>query len=75
MNAMGAPRDLGIRLTTEGYMLEWLPPLHGRDLLRVYIVRWFRGTDEDVMGTAETKNNYYLSEYNKWKHSFEFSVF
>lgn len=59
---MGTPRNLKVQPTVEGYLVTWEPPDHGREHVRIYIVRWFRGPLEHLYGKAETTDTYFLGE-------------
>ncbi|XP_051155995.1 protein borderless isoform X1 [Leptopilina boulardi] len=57
---MGAPRNVRVQATVEGYLVTWESPVVGPELVRLYIVKWFRGTSDHLYGKAETTDTYYL---------------
>lgn len=58
---IGPPRNLTVMPTSTGdeFVVSWLPPEHGLDSLRVYIVRWYREPGHYLHGSSETRENYY----------------
>lgn len=71
---MGAPRNLRVQPTVEGYLVTWEPPDHGRDHVRIYTVRWFRGPLEHLYGKAETTDTYYLVKTLEEESYYTFEV-
>lgn len=61
---MGPPRNAKVQPTAEGYLVTWDPPLYGKELVRYYNVKWFRGTTERLYGRAETADPFYLGQWN-----------
>lgn len=59
---MGAPVNVRVQATVEGYLVTWEPPEYGKNLVRLYTVRWFRGPSEHLYGRAETTDTYYLGK-------------
>lgn len=59
---MGAPRNVRVQATVEGYLVTWESPVVGPELVRLYIVKWFRGTSDHLYGKAETTDTYYLGK-------------
>jgi len=59
---MGPPRNVRVQATVEGYLVTWEPPDLGKNLVRLYTVRWYRGPSEHLYGRAETTDTYYLGE-------------
>ncbi|XP_033230293.1 protein borderless isoform X2 [Belonocnema kinseyi] len=57
---MGAPHNIRVQATIEGYLVTWDPPLIGPGLVRLYMVKWFRGSSDLLYGKAETTDTYYL---------------
>ena len=60
---MGPPRNVRVQATVEGYLVTWEPPDLGKNLVRLYTVRWYRGPSEHLYGRAETTDTYYLGEW------------
>lgn len=59
---MGSPVNVRVQATVEGYLVTWEPPEYGKNLVRLYTVRWFRGPSEHLYGRAETTDTYYLGK-------------
>lgn len=59
---MGPPRNVRVQATVEGYLVTWEPPDLGKNQVRLYIVRWYRGPSEHLYGRAETTDTYYLGK-------------
>lgn len=59
---LGPPIDVRIHATPDGYLLTWNPPEFGLEDLRIYIIKWFQGPHQHLVGSAETKNTSYLSK-------------
>lgn len=59
---MGAPVNVRVQATVEGYLVTWEPPEYGKHQVRLYTVRWFRGPSEHLYGRAETTDTYYLGK-------------
>jgi hypothetical protein len=57
---MEPPRNVKVQATVEGYLVTWDPPLNGKNQVKFYTVRWFRGPSEFLYGRAETSDTYYL---------------
>lgn len=62
--SMGPPVNVKVQATVEGYLVTWEPPEFGKNLVRLYTVRWFRGPSEHLYGRAETTDTYYLGKRN-----------
>lgn len=60
---IGAPRNVTLHLTPNGYLVTWDAPDYGMQHLDVYKVRWFQGPDESLYGEANTRNNSYLGKF------------
>lgn len=57
------PRNVRVQVTADGYLVTWDPPLAGKDNVKLYIVRWFRGpAEENLHGRAETTDSFYLGK-------------
>ena len=59
---MGPPQKVRVQATVQGYLVTWEPPTYGREQVRLYAVRWFRGPSEQLYGRAETTDTYYLGK-------------
>lgn len=57
---LGYPRNVTVYPTDTGLKVRWLPPEHGLEYLKHYIVRW--NQDEYLFGAAETQETSYLSK-------------
>lgn len=57
---MGPPLNVRVQATVQGYLVTWEPPAYGKEQVRLYAVRWFRGPSEQLYGRAETTDTYYL---------------
>lgn len=57
---MGPPVNVRVQATVQGYLVTWEPPAYGKEQVRLYAVRWFRGPSEQLYGRAETTDTYYL---------------
>lgn len=57
---MGPPRNVRVQATVEGYLVTWEPPYLGKNQVRLYTVRWYRGPTDHLYGRAETTDTYYL---------------
>ncbi|GJQ65536.1 hypothetical protein Trydic_g7637 [Trypoxylus dichotomus] len=57
---LGPAEDVRVHATQDGYLVTWNPPEVGLEELRIYIVKWFQGPKEHLVGSAETKNTSYL---------------
>ncbi|XP_012265467.1 protein borderless isoform X2 [Athalia rosae] len=71
---MSAPRNLRVQPTVEGYLVTWEPPDNGREQVRIYTVRWFRGPLEHLYGKAETTDTYYLVKTLEEESYYTFEV-
>ncbi|KAH0950984.1 hypothetical protein HN011_005222 [Eciton burchellii] len=60
MEVMGPPMNVKVQATVEGYLVTWEPPELGKNQVRLYTVRWFRGSSDHLYGRAETTDTYYL---------------
>lgn len=72
---IGPPRNLTVEYTSEGFQLIWEPPEYGKEVLRVYIVRWYQEPGHFLHGTAETRDLNYLVRYLKEDTVYSFQVF
>lgn len=66
---MGPPLNVRVQATVQGYLVTWEPPAYGKEQVRLYAVRWFRGPSEQLYGRAETTDTYYLGNKKKKKIS------
>jgi hypothetical protein len=57
---IGPPRNVSVRLTSDGYLVTWQPPEFGRDELRAYRVRWTQASMEYFYGSAETQDTTFI---------------
>ncbi|XP_034187593.1 borderless isoform X2 [Osmia lignaria lignaria] len=71
---MGAPLNVRVQATAQGYLVTWEPPAYGRDQLRLYAVRWYRGPSEKLDGRAETTDTYYLVKPLEGESYYTFDV-
>ncbi|XP_034950863.1 protein borderless isoform X2 [Chelonus insularis] len=68
------PQDVKVQPTAEGYLVTWEPPANVKDI-KIYIVRWFRGsTEKHLHGRAETTDTYYLVKSLEEESSYIFEV-
>lgn len=59
---IGAPVNLSVKLTTEGYLVTWDPPSFGKEILKTYMLQLTRESTGSLVGTHETKNNYFIGK-------------
>ncbi|XP_044733177.1 protein borderless isoform X2 [Chrysoperla carnea] len=71
---IGAPVNLSVKLTTEGYLVTWDPPNFGREILKTYMLQWTKGPNEILVGTTETKENYYIVQNLDEDETYYFQV-
>ncbi|XP_031829317.1 borderless isoform X2 [Nomia melanderi] len=71
---MGPPVNVRVQATVEGYLVTWEPPMYGKDQVRLYAVRWFRGPSERLYGRAETTDTYYLVKALEEESYYTFEV-
>ncbi|XP_076174776.1 borderless isoform X2 [Ptiloglossa arizonensis] len=71
---MGPPQNVRVQATVEGYLVTWQPPAYGKDQVRLYAVRWFRGPSERLYGRAETTDTYYLVKALEEESYYTFEV-
>lgn len=62
---VGAPRNVSINVTANGYLLTWDSPDYGVQHLDHFTVRWFQGPDEFLLGEVNTRQNSYFSKYSQ----------
>ncbi|KAG7213397.1 hypothetical protein KM043_002684 [Ampulex compressa] len=74
VETMGPPLNVRVQATVEGYLVTWEPPGHGRDQVRLYTVRWYRGPSEQLYGRAETTDTYYLVKTLEEESYYTFEV-
>lgn len=74
---IGPPRNVTVQQSDAGdeFVVSWYPPDYGLDTLRVYVVRWFREPGHFLMGSAETRNNYYNGKPNRNDRTLRISIF
>ncbi|KMQ92911.1 protein turtle [Lasius niger] len=72
--SMGSPVNVRVQATVEGYLVTWEPPEYGKNLVRLYTVRWFRGPSEHLYGRAETTDTYYLVKTLEEESFYTFEV-
>ncbi|XP_053979898.1 protein borderless isoform X2 [Hylaeus anthracinus] len=70
----GPPLNVRVQATVEGYLVTWDPPSYGKDQVRLYAVRWFRGPSERLYGRAETTDTYYLVKTLEEESYYTFEV-
>ncbi|XP_076238874.1 borderless isoform X2 [Calliopsis andreniformis] len=71
---MGPPLNVRVQATVEGYLVTWEPPAYGKEQVRMYAVRWFRGPSEILYGRAETTDTYYLVKTLEEESYYTFEV-
>lgn len=71
---MGPPTSVRVQATVEGYLVTWEPPAYGKEQVRLYAVRWFRGPSERLYGRAETTDTYYLVKALEEESYYTFEV-
>ncbi|XP_072749945.1 protein borderless isoform X2 [Anoplolepis gracilipes] len=72
--SMGPPVNVKVQATVEGYLVTWEPPEYGKNQVRLYTVRWFRGPSEHLYGRAETTDTYYLVKTLEEESFYTFEV-
>lgn len=61
---VGAPKNVTVRPNDDGsYTVSWEAPDSGAEALRTYVLRWSRGSTDELVGSVETTNTSYTSEY------------
>ncbi|XP_011500330.1 PREDICTED: protein turtle [Ceratosolen solmsi marchali] len=73
-NEMEPPRNIKVQATVEGYLVTWDPPFNGKNQVKFYTVRWFRGPSEYLYGRAETTDTYYLVKSLEEENFYTFEV-
>lgn len=58
--------NVRVQATVQGYLVTWEPPAYGKEQVRLYAVRWFRGPSEQLYGRAETTDTYYLGKNSRY---------
>ncbi|XP_012174156.2 protein borderless isoform X2 [Bombus terrestris] len=71
---MGPPVNVRVQATVQGYLVTWEPPAYGKEQVRLYAVRWFRGPSEQLYGRAETTDTYYLVKTLEEESYYTFEV-
>ncbi|XP_060821776.1 protein borderless [Bombus pascuorum] len=71
---MGPPINVRVQATVQGYLVTWEPPAYGKEQVRLYAVRWFRGPSEQLYGRAETTDTYYLVKTLEEESYYTFEV-
>lgn len=71
---VGPPRNVRVQATVEGYLVTWEPPDLGKNLVRLYTVKWYRGPSEHLYGRAETIDTYYLVKTLEEESFYTFEV-
>ena len=71
---MGPPLNVRVQATVEGYLVTWEHPAYGKEQVRLYVVRWFRGPSERLYGRAETTDTYYLVKTLEEESYYTFEV-
>ncbi|KAL0101927.1 hypothetical protein PUN28_018468 [Cardiocondyla obscurior] len=74
IESMGPPRNVRVQATVEGYLVTWEPPALGKNQVRLYIVKWYRGPTEHLYGRAETTDTYYLVKTLEEESFYTFEV-
>ncbi|CAD1475363.1 unnamed protein product, partial [Heterotrigona itama] len=71
---MGPPLNIRVQAAVQGYLVTWEPPAYGKEQVRLYAVRWFRGPSEQLYGRAETTDTYYLVKTLEEESYYTFEV-
>ncbi|CAL7934633.1 unnamed protein product [Xylocopa violacea] len=71
---MGPPLNVRVQATVQGYLVTWEPPAYGKEQVRLYTVKWFRGPSERLYGRAETTDTYYLVKNLEEESYYTFEV-
>lgn len=71
---MTQPLNVKVQATVEGYLVTWEPPAYGKDQIRLYTIRWFRGPTGSLYGRAETTDTYYLVKTLEEESYYTFEV-
>ncbi|XP_017760125.1 PREDICTED: protein borderless isoform X1 [Eufriesea mexicana] len=71
---MGPPLNVRVQPTVQGYLVTWEPPAYGKEQVRLYTVKWFRGLGEQLYGRAETTDTYYLVKIPEEESFYTFEV-
>lgn len=74
IGGLGAPWNLSVLSTPQGWLLHWEHPTVGLETLRHYSVRWWKEPEHFLIGTAETFDNFYQLRYLKEDVSFKIQV-
>ncbi|XP_023166123.2 protein borderless [Drosophila hydei] len=74
IGGLGAPWNLSVLSTPQGWLLHWEHPTVGLETLRHYSVRWWKEPDHFLIGTAETFDNFYQLRQLKEDVSFKIQV-
>lgn len=54
--------NLSVSVKPDGYLVSWDSPEYGKEMLGLYVVRWYLEPEHRLHGKAETTNNFYLGE-------------
>ncbi|XP_034256126.1 protein borderless isoform X2 [Thrips palmi] len=63
---IGPPRNVSVRVSSEGYLVHWDPPAFGAEDLKHYVVRWARGAPDSgylPSGSDATEDLSYTIRY------------
>ncbi|OXU19625.1 hypothetical protein TSAR_016370 [Trichomalopsis sarcophagae] len=71
---VGPPRNVRVQSTAEGYLVTWDPPENGKEQVKYYTVRWFRGPSEHLYGRAVTPDTYFLVKTLEEESYYTFEV-
>lgn len=74
IGGLGAPWNLSIIDTPQGWLLHWEHPTQGLETLRLYTVRWWKEPEHFLIGTAETFDNFYQLRHLKEDVTFKIQV-
>lgn len=62
---IGPPRNVTVDENENGdFLVSWIEPEYGHDILAIYIVRWYLEPSHLLTGKAETRNTYYAGNWN-----------
>jgi hypothetical protein len=56
---IGPPRNVFVNVKPDGYLVTWDAPEYGQDQLGLYLLRWYMQPEHKLLGSIETRNNYY----------------
>lgn len=72
--SLSAPWNLSAINNQQGWLLHWEHPQQGLDILRNYMVRWWKEPEHHLVGTVETFDNFYQLRHLKEDSTFKIRV-